>query len=137
MPGSHRLGHLQHTVDKGHYHLDVDEWPLKKAVPCEAGPGDVLFFSYLCVHGSTPNRHATEARTSVLVQMRDPSDRSIKPEHLSRGQGMMLRGVDPTTASGTSVEGPRLYRPAGAAPSPSMTSPRYRNSPAGEKASRL
>ncbi len=59
-----------------------------------------------------PNRHPTESRTSVLVQMRDPEDCSLKPGpngvdlfHNSRGQGMMLRGIDPTAQSGTAVEG--------------------------------
>ena len=28
--------------------------------------------------------------------MRDPLDPSLKPVHLSRGQGMMLRGIDPS-----------------------------------------
>lgn len=59
-----------------------------------------------------PNRHPTESRTSVLIQMRDPQDDSLKKGpngvdlfHNSRGQGMMLRGFDPTAQSGTAVEG--------------------------------
>ena len=67
---------------------------------------------HLVADGSMPNRHPTESRTSVLIQMRDPEDRSLKPGpngvdlfHNSRGQGMMLRGIDPTAQSGTAVEG--------------------------------
>jgi hypothetical protein len=59
-----------------------------------------------------PNRHPTDSRTSVLIQMRDPEDPSLKPGpngtdlfHNSRGQGMMLRGIDPTAQAGTAVEG--------------------------------
>ena len=56
--------------------------------------GDVLFFSYLTIHGSGVNT-SSEARTTVLVQMRDPLDRPTIKTHESRGQGMMLRGSDP------------------------------------------
>ena len=56
--------------------------------------GDVLFFSYLTVHGSGLNT-SREARTTLLVQMRDPTDLATKKVHESRGQGMMLRGIDP------------------------------------------
>ena len=75
-----------------------------------------------------PNRHPTDSRTSVLIQLRDPADRSLKPGannvdlfHNSRGQGMMLRGIDPTALSGTAVEGGQggmaaeSARPGGAA----------------------
>jgi hypothetical protein len=54
----------------------------------------VLFFSYLTIHGSGVNV-SNEARTTVLVQMRDPLDPPTLKTHLSRGQGMMLRGIDP------------------------------------------
>ena len=55
----------------------------------------MLFFSYLTVHGSGINV-SNEARTTLLVQMRDPSDPPTKLVHVSRGQGMMLRGIDST-----------------------------------------
>ena len=35
----------------------------------------------------------------VLVQMRDTADPSLKEGHGSRGQGMMLAGIDPTARS--------------------------------------
>ena len=59
-----------------------------------ARAGDVLFFSYLTIHGSGINV-SNEARTTLLVQMRDPTDPPTIDAHRSRGQGMMLRGVDP------------------------------------------
>ena len=111
VPGSWKRGRMDHIGEGGH-HLEVEEFPVEQATPCEAEPGDVLFFSYLCIHGSMPNRHPTDSRTSVLIQLRDPADRSLKPGannvdlfHNSRGQGMMLRGIDPTALSGTAVEG--------------------------------
>jgi len=63
-------------------------------VPCPARAGDVLFVSYLTIHGSGVNV-SDEARTTLLVQMRDPTDPPTVQTHESRGQGMMLRGVDP------------------------------------------
>lgn len=94
VPGSHRLGVLPHS-NEGGYHLPFDEYPIEKAVPCPAQAGDALFFSYLTIHGSGVNT-SSEARTTLLVQMRDPEDAPTADVHLSRGQGMMLRGIDPT-----------------------------------------
>jgi hypothetical protein len=72
-------------------------------VPCAAEAGDVLFFSYLTVHGSGINE-SKEARTTVLVQMRDPLDPPSAAVHLSRGQGMMLAGVDPSCGAATAIQ---------------------------------
>ena len=41
---------------------------------CEAEAGDVLFFSYLTIHGSGVNV-SNEARTTLLVRIRDPLTR--------------------------------------------------------------
>ena len=93
VPGSHHLGPLEHEPE-GNWHLPLDRYPLEAAIPCPARAGDVLFFSYLTIHGSGVNV-SDEARTTVLVQMRDPLDRPTVKTHESRGQGMMLRGIDP------------------------------------------
>ena len=37
---------------------------------------------------------SVEPRTTLLVQMRDPSDHPLKDVHRSPGQGTMLRGVN-------------------------------------------
>jgi ectoine hydroxylase-related dioxygenase (phytanoyl-CoA dioxygenase family) len=74
--------------------LPIEEYPVESAVPCAAEAGDVLFFSYLTIHGSGVNT-SSEARTTILVQMRDPADPPTNEAHQSRGQGMMLRGIDP------------------------------------------
>jgi ectoine hydroxylase-related dioxygenase (phytanoyl-CoA dioxygenase family) len=93
VPGSHKLGPLEHNPEGG-WHLPFSQYPIESAVPCEAEPGDVLYFSYLTIHGSGINV-SNEARTTVLVQMRDPEDPPTIKTHESRGQGMMLRGIDP------------------------------------------
>jgi ectoine hydroxylase-related dioxygenase (phytanoyl-CoA dioxygenase family) len=93
IPGSHKLGPLEHSSEGG-WHLPIDQYPLENAVPCPAHAGDVLFFSYLTIHGSGVNT-SDEARTTLLVQMRDPADPPTVKTHESRGQGMLLRGIDP------------------------------------------
>ncbi|HZS92106.1 MAG TPA: phytanoyl-CoA dioxygenase family protein [Chloroflexota bacterium] len=93
VPGSHKLGPLEHDPE-GSYHLPFAQYPLESSVACPAKAGDVLFFSYLTIHGSGINT-SDEARTTVLVQMRDAADRPSANQHESRGQGMMLRGIAP------------------------------------------
>jgi len=95
VPGSYKLGPLGHSSEGG-WHLPFAEYPIESAVPCEAKAGDALFFSYLTIHGSGVNT-SNEARTTVLIQMRDPEDPPTIKTHESRGQGMMLRGFDPLT----------------------------------------
>ncbi|MEV5967368.1 phytanoyl-CoA dioxygenase family protein [Kribbella sp. NPDC051952] len=96
IPGSHKAGPREHDPE-GSYHLpDV---PFESATPQPAEAGDVLFFTYLTVHGSGVNV-SEEARTTWLIQYRDPADPpTVKTHDHSLGQGMMLRGVDPTGRS--------------------------------------
>jgi ectoine hydroxylase-related dioxygenase (phytanoyl-CoA dioxygenase family) len=89
--GSHKLGPLPH---EGSFHLPLDKYPLEDATILEATAGDVLFFNYLTIHGSGVNT-SSEARTTLLVQFRDPEDKPLDEQHKSRGQGMILRGIDP------------------------------------------
>lgn len=105
VPGSYHLGPLEHLNDGGH-HLPTDQYPVAEATPCPAEAGDVLLFSYLTIHGSGLNK-SQEARTTLLVQMRDPEDLPTVDRHVSRGQGMMLRGVDLLANSGPGVNSPK------------------------------
>jgi len=91
-PGSHKLGPLP-AIGQDH-HVDTNRFPLSGATPIEAAAGDLLVFNYLTVHGSGLNT-STEPRTTWLVQVRDPEDEPVSEQHQSRGQGMMLAGVDP------------------------------------------
>lgn len=91
-PGSHRLGPLE--AFGSDHHVCPERFPPAGATPIPAEAGDALFFHYLLVHGSGVNV-STEARTTWLVQMRDPADRQLNDRHASRGQGMMLAGIDP------------------------------------------
>lgn len=90
VPGSHRLGPIEPVGEDRH----LPGYEIDDATPIPAKAGDVIFFNYLLIHGSGLNL-ANEARTTLLVQMRDPQDRALVDRHLSRGQGMMLAGIDP------------------------------------------
>lgn len=91
-PGSHKRGPLPaHGAD---HHVCTEEFPLAGATRIEAEAGDAIFFHYLLVHGSGLNT-STEPRTTLLIQMRDPVDEPLNNRHASRGQGMMLAGIDP------------------------------------------
>lgn len=91
-PGTHKLGPLPaHGSD---HHVDPEEFPIAGATLVEAQAGDAIFFHYLLVHGSGVNVSA-EPRTTLLIQMRDPADEQLNNRHASRGQGMMLTGIDP------------------------------------------
>jgi phytanoyl-CoA hydroxylase len=96
IPGSHRLGPLEaHGPSKT---VDADEFPFDRAEPVPARAGDVLFFNYLTIHGSGPNR-STRTRRNVLFQYRDPADPPVLvdgvEEHVNWGQGMMVAGHNP------------------------------------------
>lgn len=92
VPGSHKLGPL--ACDPGGVYLPPEEYPLSAGVSCPAKAGDALFFNYLTVHGSPPNR-SERPRRNILIQVRDPNDRPTDEVHISRGQGTMLCGFDP------------------------------------------
>jgi ectoine hydroxylase-related dioxygenase (phytanoyl-CoA dioxygenase family) len=92
-PGSHKLGPLPSFGEDRH--VDPERFPLDGAARLEAKAGDAIFFSYLLVHGSGLNL-SDSPRTTLLVQLRDPEDRSTADRHQSHAQGMMLAGIDPT-----------------------------------------
>jgi len=92
-PGTHRLGALGATGSD--HHQPEHLYPLSGATPIPAKAGDAIFFSYLLVHGSGVNV-SDEPRTTLLIQLRDPADVPLREGHTSRGQGMMLAGVDPS-----------------------------------------
>lgn len=98
VPGSHLVGPLPHDAAGG-YHLPLSDYAVESAMPVPAYAGDVLFFNYLTIHGSGQNT-SDEARTTLLVQVRNPEDLPTEDTHRSRGQGMMLRGYNPVTSYG-------------------------------------
>jgi phytanoyl-CoA hydroxylase len=91
-PGTHKLGPIEAEGDD--HHAPEDKYPIAGATPIPAKAGDAIFLSYLLVHGSGVNV-SSEPRTTLLIQMRDPEDVPLNDRHTSRGQGMMLAGIDP------------------------------------------
>lgn len=106
VPRSHTLGPIEHDPT-GSFHLPVDDYPLDSAVALPARAGDVLFFSYLTIHGSGVNG-SHEARTTLLIQMRDPADRAVYGGAREAGEGLMLRGNLPAGAEGLKAVKPLM-----------------------------
>ena len=104
MPASHKLGPIQPYLQKDGgpqaTYLDPKVYPVESATPCPAKRGDVLFFSYLTIHGSGLNT-SNKLRKTVLVQVRDAADRPTHEGHRSHAQGLMLHGENPLEAGHT------------------------------------
>ena len=94
LPGSHKLGPLPHIgrVDSKDTrpHLPVDEYRLADAVPVPANAGDVVFMSYLTIHGSDPNR-TDRWRRLVRTGYRDPQNVQTGG-HNTGVNGLIVRG---------------------------------------------
>ncbi|MFD0619541.1 phytanoyl-CoA dioxygenase family protein [Paenibacillus sp. GCM10027629] len=91
IPGSHKAGSLPHL---GSHYLNHKEYPTKDGTPCIAEAGDVLFFNYLTIHGSDPNR-SSRTRRNVLFQYKDASDFPTENVHFDWGMGLMVAGENP------------------------------------------
>ncbi|MGR3467749.1 MAG: phytanoyl-CoA dioxygenase family protein [Shimia sp.] len=72
-PGSHKLGRIE-GGDGRRQNDVIDAHPITEAKVIEAEAGDVVFFHYLTLHGSMPNR-SEAVRKTVLCQMYAGSDR--------------------------------------------------------------
>ena len=93
-PGSHKQGYIEKHEHQGSHHLPMNEYPIDQATPVPMKAGDLLIFSYLTVHGSTPNT-SDQWRRMLLFSLRSPLDnRKSEPEG-SVGQGLIVRGVHP------------------------------------------
>ena len=67
-------------------------YPLEQATPLSAKGGDVLFFSYLTLHGSPPNR-SDRCRKTVLVQLHSGSDYVLDNDEVNHvNKALVLRG---------------------------------------------
>ena len=87
-PGSHKLGRVQRgeVLQEGLR----EEYPIEDATIVEAKAGDVVFFNYLTLHGSMPNR-SNRVRKTVLVQMHSGEDEMEQP-HTHPYSSLVLRG---------------------------------------------
>ncbi|MEM8788052.1 MAG: phytanoyl-CoA dioxygenase family protein [Pseudomonadota bacterium] len=88
-PGSHRLGRVP-GADGRQPNTVLDRHPIERAQPIEARAGDVVFFHYLTLHGSMPNR-SKRTRKTVLVQMYSGRDH-VEPGNRHPDERLALRG---------------------------------------------
>lgn len=73
VPGSHRLGVLQHVDTFSHLGLDPSTWTWDKALPIIGNAGDSIFFNVKTIHGS-PENHSDKARPVFIHRYRRPDD---------------------------------------------------------------
>ncbi|CAG9565130.1 unnamed protein product [Danaus chrysippus] len=95
-PGSHKLGPLEDFGPKegsNFHYVDQSKYPIEKAIPVVAEAGDVVIFSYLLIHGSTPNTSDCPRRM-FLAQYYDAHDYPVGGEPGQPGRGWLLRGVN-------------------------------------------
>lgn len=90
-PGSHRLGRQKNSSGLEDSEV-LAEYPLEDAQPITARRGDVLFFSYFTLHGSTPNR-SDQTRKTVLVQLHSGRDYVLPNDEVNHvNERLVLRG---------------------------------------------
>jgi hypothetical protein len=73
VPGSHRMGTLDHVDTFSHLGLNPDEWPWERAVPITGKAGDSIFFHVRCIHGSKEN-HSDRPRAVFIHRYRRADD---------------------------------------------------------------
>jgi phytanoyl-CoA hydroxylase len=88
-PGSHKLGRVADTSGQVESEL-LEKYPLEKAMPLEAEPGDVVFFHYFTLHGSMPNI-SNKTRKTVLIQLYSGKDK-VEDGNSHPDERLILRG---------------------------------------------
>lgn len=115
VPGSHRLGNLNHVDTFSHLGLSEQEWPWEKALPITGSAGDAIFFHYQTIHGSKEN-HSTKPRPVfinryrrvddyVTVSATSAANREVAKEQAAQAsklnqRGLMVRGFRPYGVEG-------------------------------------
>lgn len=87
-PGSHKRGRMEGAM--GGTEALLREFPIEGATPLAAEPGDIVFFHYLLVHGSLPNR-SDHVRKTVLVQLHAGTD-DVEPGCTHPNERLCLAG---------------------------------------------
>lgn len=88
-PGSHRIGRQKGNMGQSGAEFR-EKFPIEGATIVEAEPGDVLFFNYLTVHGSMPNR-SPHTRKTVLIQLHAGDD-AVEETNRHPNMRLVLRG---------------------------------------------
>ena len=80
VPGSHRLGLLDHIDTSSHLGLDPQDWPWERSIAIEGEAGDSIFFHINTIHGSQPN-HTEQERPVFIHRYRHPHDYTVARGH--------------------------------------------------------
>jgi len=92
-PGSHRLGRIKGSNGRQHNEV-LDAYPIENATVVDAKAGDVVFFHYLTLHGSMPNR-SDKLRKTVLCQLYAGNDQ-VEHGNKHPNEKLVLRGRNRT-----------------------------------------
>lgn len=107
IPGTHRLGVLNHVDTSSHLGLDEHEWPWERALPITGQAGDAIFFHVKTVHGSKSNfskasrpvmihryRAANDyvVISATSVEKRQVAGAAIEEAKKENQQGFIVRG---------------------------------------------
>lgn len=107
VPGSHKLGMLEHIDTESHLGLPLDRWPWESATAIEGEPGDAIFFHSKTIHGSKPNYsdgprpvfiHRYRAANDYVVihasntAARAEAEKAAAEAKKENQQGFMIRG---------------------------------------------
>jgi len=102
VPGSHKFGRIRDSHGQTEHEILLKH-PIQDALPLEAQPGDVLFFHYLTIHGSMPNR-SDHVRKTVLVQLHAGAD-AIEAGNQHPNERLVLRGWNSRTTRSSANQG--------------------------------
>jgi hypothetical protein len=107
VPGSHRMGVLDHVDTFSHLGLDEREWPWERSLPITGSAGDSIFFHVKTIHGSKEN-HSTKPRpvfinryraaddyvviSASTVQNREEAEKRAADARKENQRGLMVRG---------------------------------------------
>ncbi|MDX2225845.1 MAG: phytanoyl-CoA dioxygenase family protein [Verrucomicrobiae bacterium] len=95
IPGSHKFGPLKTANSGGQsWYVDQKKYSLEDGISAPVRAGGAVAFNYLTLHGSKVNG-SDRFRRNILLQLKDAADQPLLNQHVSRGQGMILCGINP------------------------------------------
>jgi ectoine hydroxylase-related dioxygenase (phytanoyl-CoA dioxygenase family) len=114
VPGSHRLGYIDHIDTHSHLALDPKDWPFNKGIPIEGKAGDTIFFHVNTIHGSMHNK-SNKPRPVFINRYLRPDDyqllqaTSVKMRTEAKAKLAAIGDKFPTKDRGYMVRGWREY----------------------------
>lgn len=113
VPGSHRLGLLEHVDTFSHLGLDPRNWPWERSLPVCGRAGDAIFFSVKTIHGSKENM-SNAPRPVFIHRYRRADDYVVVNATSAEARAQAEKHVGQMTKEnqlGLMVRGRRAYQP--------------------------